>query len=80
MTPYQFESFGRTCSGRLVTSAPGMAVVSSRNPYGSHNLVLVDEESGEAIRHGTDAVVAAAFEWMPEKAYGRCADSWPIAA
>ena len=64
-----FYSFGRLCSGRLVTSAAGMAVVNSRNPYGSHNLVLVDQETGEAIRHGTDAVVAAAYGWMPRKAY-----------
>ena len=64
-----FRSFDRMCSGRVVTSAFGLAVVNARNPYGSHNLVLVDQELGQAIRHGTDTVVACAFAWMPEKTY-----------
>ena len=65
----KFQSFGKTCSGRVITSGNGYAVVNSRNPYGSHNLILVDEATGEAQCHGTLAVITAAFEWMPIKAY-----------
>ena len=67
----RFFSFGRPCSGRLVTSAAGLAVVNARNPYGTHNLVLVDEESRESIRPGNAAVVGAAAAWMPRRAYRR---------
>ena len=67
----KFVSFGRTESGRVITHAAGLAVVQSRNPYGSHNLVLVDEESGEAIRHGTMATVATVASWLPRRQYRR---------
>ena len=66
-----FFSFGRTESGRVITAAAGLAVVQSRNPYGSHNLVLVDEERGEAIRHGSLAVVEAVANWLPRRQYRR---------
>lgn len=65
----KFMSFGHIASGRIVTSAVGLAVVQARNPYGSHNLVLVDEERGEAIRHGSLAVAEAAANWLPQKQY-----------
>lgn len=68
---YKFVSFGRTESGRVITAAAGLAVVQSRNPYGTHNLVLVDEERGEAIRHGNMAALAAAASWMPRRQYRR---------
>lgn len=70
-TTTKFISFGRTESGRVVTAAAGLAVVQSRNPYGTHNLVLVDEERGEAIRHGTMATLAAVASWMPNRTYRR---------
>ena len=67
----KFTSFGRTESGRVITHAAGLAVVQSRNPYGTHNLVLVDEERGEAIRHGSLAVVEAVANWLPRRQYRR---------
>lgn len=68
-TTTKFFSFGRNESGRVVTAANGLAVVQCRNPYGKHNLVLVDEELGEAVRHGTLAVVEAVANWLPQKQY-----------
>ena len=50
-----FTNFGSKNSGRLVTAGNGYQIVQARNPYGSHNLVVVDSESGEAIRHGSSA-------------------------
>lgn len=66
-----FSSFGRTETGRLITAAAGLAVVQSRNPYGSHNLVLVDKETGEAIRHGSLATLECVANWMGMRAYRR---------
>ena len=66
-----YSSFGRTQSGRLITAADGMAVVQARNPHGTHNLVLVDMERGEAIRHGTLATLECVANWMPSRAYRR---------
>ena len=67
----KFLSFGRIECGRVITHVTGLAVVQSRNPYGTHNLVLVDEERGEAIRHGSLAVVEAVANRMPKRAYRR---------
>ena len=62
----KFTSFGQRESGRLVTHCNGLEVVQSRNPYGTHNLVLVNADTGEAIRHGTVAVLEAVvnFGWV----------------
>jgi hypothetical protein len=51
----KFTSFGSKKSGRIVTAGNGYEIVQARNPYGSHNLLVIDCESGEAIRHGTAA-------------------------
>lgn len=68
----EFESFGRAEHGRVITEGCGWLVVQARNPYGSHNLVLVkDEPMGQAIRHGTVATLEAVANWMPERAYRR---------
>lgn len=67
----KFTSFGRRESGRLITHFNGLEVVQSRNPYGSHNLVLVNSDSGEAIRHGSVAVLEAVANWLPTKTYRR---------
>ena len=67
----KFISFGRQESGRLITHFNGLEVVQSRNPYGSHNLVLVNSDTGEAIRHGTVAVLEAVVNWLPTKTYRR---------
>ena len=63
----KFISFGRQESGRLITHFNGLEVVQSRNPYGSHNLVLVSSDTGEAIRHGSVAVLEAVANWLPTK-------------
>ena len=67
----KFTSFGRHESGRLITHFNGLEVVQSRNPYGSHNLVLVSSDTGEAIRHGSVAVLEAVANWLPSKTYRR---------
>lgn len=47
-------------TNRLVTQIGNLYVAKGRNPYGSHNLVLVTEIDGElrAIRHGNVATLA----------------------
>ena len=65
----KFTSFGRRESGRLITHFNGLEVVQSRNPYGTHNLVLVTSHNGEAIRHGTVAVLEAVVNWLPTRTY-----------
>jgi hypothetical protein len=47
-----FTNFGSKNSGRHKTAGGGYEIVQARNPYGSHNLLVVHSESGEAIRHG----------------------------
>ena len=64
-----FESFGKTQSGTIVTHWGDDTIIYGRNPYGSHNLVIVDWETGEATVHGNIAVAEAAANWMPEKTY-----------
>jgi hypothetical protein len=54
-----FYSFDKTRTGSVVASCDGYTVVNSRNPYGSHSLVMV--EDGEAIRHGDYAVLEFAY-------------------
>jgi hypothetical protein len=60
MQTIDFESFGRVQHGRLVTTGVAFA----RNPYGSHNLVLLDEQ-GRAFRHGNIAVLCWLRAWCP---------------
>ena len=67
----KFTSFGHKESGRLITHCNGLEVVQSRNPYGTHNLVLVNAATGEAIRHGTVPVLEAVANWLPTKTYRR---------
>ncbi len=67
----KFISFGRQESGRIITHFNGLEIVQSRNPYGTHNLVLVNADTGEAIRHGSVAVLEAVANWLPTKTYRR---------
>lgn len=67
----KFTSFGVQKNGRLITHCNGLEVVQSRNPYGTHNLVLVNADTGEAIRHGSVAVLEAVVNWLPTKTYRR---------
>lgn len=57
MNSVTFSSFGRVQTGRLVTQTRDCLVIYARNPYGKHNLVLVDKERGEAFAHGNIAVL-----------------------
>jgi len=72
MITAKFWSFGNLANGRVVTSHNGWQVVNSRNPYGSHNLVLVDGE-GRAIRHGNQAVLKFLWAWELDHAFRRAA-------
>lgn len=65
----RFYSFNDSAYGRIVTKDNDWTVVFSRNPYGKHNLVLV--EDGRAIRHGNVAVLAALLRWADRRAYRR---------
>ena len=69
MNTIYFESFGETQSGRVVTHWGDEVIVFARNPYGTHNLVVVDQRTQEAIVHGNIAVAEAAANWMPERSY-----------
>jgi len=66
MQTIKFQSFGREATGRILTGNHSVLIVSARNPYGGHNLCVVDAESYRAIRHGNQA----ATNWSPSiKAY-----------
>lgn len=58
MKTIKFETFGRTETGRVVTedARNGLRAVFARNPYGRHNLVLVDHQA-RALRHGNRVVL-----------------------
>lgn len=47
-------------TNRLVTQIGNLYVAKGRNPYGSHNLILIKEIDGElvAIRHGNVATLS----------------------
>lgn len=54
-----YENFGQNTTSRLITSIGNLWVALARNPYGSHNLVLVTVVDGiyTAIRHGNSATI-----------------------
>ena len=67
METITFKNFDSWESGRVITSFPAVIedengigrwitdmIVFKRNPYGSHNFVLVSRD--EAIQHGNEAV------------------------
>ena len=64
-----FTSFGRINTGRIVTGNGNDVLVYSRNPYGSHNLVVVNRNTGEAFRHGNNASLTYAWNWISRKSY-----------
>jgi hypothetical protein len=68
---YDYLSFGRPETGRVVTEDNNSVVMYSTNPYGGENLVLVDLDTDVAFRHGNDAVLAFARQNMARKAYRR---------
>jgi hypothetical protein len=66
MNTVRFESFGRETTGRIITGDRSVLIVAARNPYGGHNLCVVDANTYRAIRHGNQA----ATNWSPSlKAY-----------
>lgn len=69
MTNLYFESFNRTCSGKVITHFGDVVIVQSRNPYGTHNLVAVQECDGDyvAFRHGNLVVFDWCNMWAPLK-------------
>ena len=64
-----YENFGQNVTSRLITSIGNLWVALARNPYGSHNLVLITVIDGiyTAIRHGN----LAAINWVASE---NCAD------
>lgn len=54
-----YENFGQNTTSRLITSIGNLWVALARNPYGSHNLVLITIVDGvyTAIRHGNLATI-----------------------
>ena len=54
-----YENFGQNVTSRLITSIGNLWVALARNPYGSHNLVLITIVDGiyTAIRHGNLATI-----------------------
>ncbi len=73
----KFQSFDGLATGRVIThdDKSGTMIVQSRNPYGGHNLIVV-EDGGfyqyVAVRHGNNAVLCAAKAWISESTYRRC--------
>jgi hypothetical protein len=67
VTTVEYNNFGSYTSGRVVTARGNkkdgwtLFIVYARNPYGTHNLILVyhDENDGTltAYRHGNHAVL-----------------------
>lgn len=55
-----YNNFNNVVTSRLVTNIGDLYVAKARNPYGSHNLILIKEIDGElvAIRHGNVATLA----------------------
>jgi len=62
-TQVTFQSFDRWESGQELTRVGNMALVLARNPYGSHNLIMIEDREGNdferggyyAIAHGNEA-------------------------
>lgn len=71
MRKTSFEIFGRTQTGRIVTSSGNHEVVFSRNPYGSHNLLLIDRDNDEPFCFGNKGVLYCLLSMGMDKAYRR---------
>lgn len=66
----EYRSFRYYEHSLVVTSHRDLAVAWAINSWGE-NLVLINRNTGEAIRHGNGRTLAAAFDWMPKKQYRR---------
>ena len=59
-------------TGKPVTHCGDLVVVQTRNPYGTHNLVVVQDAGlgiHQAIRHGNYNALRVSAAWMSERAY-----------
>jgi hypothetical protein len=64
MTVRKFYSFEQEANGQIITGHDWrFQVMFARNPYGGHNLVLI--EDGKAFRHGDLACLVYLFEYFP---------------
>ena len=72
-----FKNFDNWADGQVITSNEEVTVVLSRNPWGSHNLVLCRKSSDfsctglEAVRHGNKAVLETLKEWGFSKLHNK---------
>ena len=68
-TNLNFWSFDKLCNGKVITHFGRFIVVQARNPYGTHNLVMVEECDGHyvAFRHGSLVVFDWCNMWAPIK-------------
>lgn len=57
METMTFKNFDGKASGVVWLRNERYAFVLCMNPHGTENLVMVDEVSSEAVRHGTKAVL-----------------------
>lgn len=68
-----FKNFDEEQIGQVITHVGAYVIVFAKNPYGTHNMLLVDDERGEAIRHGNIAVLYFAYNWLDKHAYRKAA-------
>ena len=72
-----FKNFDDWADGQVITANKDVTVVLSRNPHGSHNLVLCRKSSDfsctglESIRHGNKAVLETLKEWGFSKLHNK---------
>ena len=65
-----YDNFGTETTSRLVTQVGNIYLAKARNPWGSHNLIVIQEIDGRltAIRHGNSAAIYwAASEDVSDK-------------
>ena len=78
----KFYSFGNECSGNLVHSfelaGETYFIIRARNPYGSHNLVMVNDPDHVAFLHGNGAVLAFLAKYGLFRSIGRIARYIPF--
>jgi hypothetical protein len=73
-TRIEFSSFNKTQVGRVITHSCGVILAYARNPYGSHNPVVLWERADgrfEALHHGAESALLWAKVYMGQRAYRR---------
>jgi hypothetical protein len=70
MNAIWISSFGRAVPVTVITHWGDISIAYGRNPYGTHNLLILQDE--QAIRHGNCRSAAIAFwRFLPRKRYIR---------